>query len=176
MIFQSISQLKNRYENDVWQELLGNCDTKLVFGCNEIMSAQYVSDLLGIATVETSGIKKNAGFDGKLTMGKESISTVKRNLINPDELIKFDNKKLIAIVRGKKPFICNKLDYAEHPLSNEMEEIVIEEHKEKVKIEHIKKEKVDEPIKELPTFDKFILKGVKLNDRRTRKTDSMAEH
>lgn len=29
MIFQNIAQLKNRYDNDVWQEILGNCDTKI---------------------------------------------------------------------------------------------------------------------------------------------------
>lgn len=29
MIFQNIAQLKNRYDNDVWQEILGNCSTKI---------------------------------------------------------------------------------------------------------------------------------------------------
>ena len=29
MIFQNIAQLKNRYDNDVWQEILGNADTKI---------------------------------------------------------------------------------------------------------------------------------------------------
>ena len=32
MIFQNIAQLKNRYDNDVWQEILGNCDTKICMG------------------------------------------------------------------------------------------------------------------------------------------------
>lgn len=33
MIFQNIAQLKNRYDNDVWQEILGNADTKICMGC-----------------------------------------------------------------------------------------------------------------------------------------------
>lgn len=46
IIFQSIAQLKNRYPNDVYQEILGNCDTKLCLGCSEILSSEYVSKLL----------------------------------------------------------------------------------------------------------------------------------
>lgn len=33
MIFQNIAQLKNRYDNDVWQEILGNCSTKICMRC-----------------------------------------------------------------------------------------------------------------------------------------------
>ena len=29
IIFQNIAQLKNRYDDDIWQEILGNCDTKI---------------------------------------------------------------------------------------------------------------------------------------------------
>lgn len=46
IIFQSIAQLKNRYPNDVYQEILGNCDTKICLGCSEMMSSEYVSKLL----------------------------------------------------------------------------------------------------------------------------------
>lgn len=46
IIFQSIAQLKNRYPNDVYQEILGNCDTKICLGCSEMMSSEYVSRLL----------------------------------------------------------------------------------------------------------------------------------
>ena len=35
----------------------------------------------------------------------ENIATNKRNLMNPDELLKLDNNKEIVIVRGRKPFI-----------------------------------------------------------------------
>lgn len=67
IIFQSIAQLKNRYPNDVYQEILGNCDTKICLGCSEMMSSEYVSSLLGTSTVETSTVKKERGFDGNFT-------------------------------------------------------------------------------------------------------------
>ena len=42
-----------------------------------------------------------------------NVATNKRNLMNPDELLKMDNNKEIVMVRGKKPFICNKFDYSQ---------------------------------------------------------------
>lgn len=162
IIFQSIAQLKNRYPNDVWQELLGNCDSKLCMGCNEIMTAEYVSNLLGVATVENNSVRKENGFDGYLTYGNVNIAASKRNLINPDELIKLDNNKLIIIIRGKKPLIAFKYDYSEHELSKEMEEIIIEKYKEKLDVKEIiqseleKQEKETKKIEELPTFEQFL--------------------
>ena len=165
IIFQSIAQLKNRYHNDVWQELLGNCDSKLCMGCNEIMTAEYVSNLLGVATVENDSIRKENGFDGYLTYGNVNIAVAKRNLINPDELIKLDNNKLIIIIRGKKPLIAFKYDYSEHTLSKEMKEIIIEEYKEKLDVKKIiqieleKQENETKKIEELPTFEQFLKGG-----------------
>ena len=46
MIFQNIAQLKNRYDNDVWQEILGNCDTKICMGCGDILTAEYITEYL----------------------------------------------------------------------------------------------------------------------------------
>lgn len=46
IIFQSIAQLKNRYPNDIYQEILGNCDTKICLGCSEMLTSEYVSKLL----------------------------------------------------------------------------------------------------------------------------------
>ncbi len=114
IIFQSIAQLKNRYCNNVDQEILGNCDTKICLGCSEMLTAEYVSKLLGTSTVETNTIKKESGFDGNFTYGMNSIGTTKRNLINPDEIIQLDNNQEIVILRSQKPLICKKYDYLKH--------------------------------------------------------------
>ncbi len=63
----------------------------------------------------------------------ENIATNKRNLMNPDELLKLDNNKEIVIVRGRKPFICNKYDYAKHIEASKMEDMTIEEQRERFK-------------------------------------------
>ncbi len=83
-----------------------------------------------MATVETNAIRKEAGFDGNFTYGMENISTNKRNLMNPDELLKLDNNKQIVIVRGRKPFICNKYDYSKHSEAVKLEDMTLEEQKE----------------------------------------------
>ena len=98
-------------------------------GCGDILSAEYIVEYLGIATVETNAIKKEAGFDGNFTYGVETISTNKRNLMNPDKLLKLDNNKEVVIVRGQKPFICNKYDYSKHEDAGKLEDMTIEEQK-----------------------------------------------
>ena len=63
----------------------------------------------------------------------ENIAANKRNLMNSDELLKLDNNKEIVIVRGRKPFICNKYDYSKHIEASKMEDMTIEEQREKFK-------------------------------------------
>ena len=53
--------------------------------------------------------------------------------MNPDELLKLDNNKQIVIVRGRKPFICNKYDYSKHKEATKMVDMTFEEQKEKFK-------------------------------------------
>lgn len=137
MIFQNIAQLKNRYDNDVWQEILGNADTKICMGAGDILTAEYITEYLGVSTVETNAIRKEAGFDGKFTYGMENISTSRRNLMNPDELLKLDNNKEIVIVRGRKPFICNKYDYSKHSEASKLEDMTIEEQKKRFKADKV---------------------------------------
>jgi len=74
----------------------------------------------------------------------ENISTNKRNLMNPDELLKLDNNKEIVIVRGRKPFICNKYDYTKHKEASKLEDMTWEEQMEKFKynIDNEKNKKV----------------------------------
>lgn len=76
----------------------------------------------------------------------ENISTSKRNLMNPDELLKLDNNKEIVIVRGRKPFICNKYDYSKHSEFEKLVDMTIEEQKEKFK-DNIQNETKNEKIK-----------------------------
>lgn len=63
----------------------------------------------------------------------ENIATNKRNLMNPDELLKMDHDKAIVMVRGRKPFICKKYDYSNHPEASKLEVLTLEEQKEKFK-------------------------------------------
>lgn len=117
IVFQNIAQLKNRYPNDAWQEIIGSCDSKLFLGCTDPATAGFVSELLGTATVEAKSKTKEAGFEGIFDFGRVTTSVQKRNLLNPDEIIRFDPEKAILILRGQKPLQIKKMPYTRHPLA-----------------------------------------------------------
>jgi type IV secretion system protein VirD4 len=98
---------------------------------------------------------KMHGFDGNFTYGMENISTNKRNLMNPDELLKMDNTKEIVMVRGKKPFVCDKYVYMEHPNFNELEDLTVEEQIEKFKTNMEVEDNRIKERKEFYSFDDF---------------------
>ena len=108
-IMQNIGQLENRYPNNLWQEIIGNTDTRLNFGTTDTLTADYFCNMLGISTIENESIKKSNSLEGELEeFGQKTISTTKRNLLNSDEIMRLSSNKLFGILRGNKPFLLNK--------------------------------------------------------------------
>ncbi|URZ15466.1 type IV secretory system conjugative DNA transfer family protein [Clostridium felsineum] len=129
VIFQNIAQLQNRYPNNGWSEIIGNCDSRLFLGATDIITAEFVSKLLGTTTVKDTSLSKSAGFEGMMDFGKITSRAVKRNLMNPDEILRLPNKNEILILRGQKPLILDKMDYTKHRLSKEMKPIKVSDYK-----------------------------------------------
>lgn len=111
--------------------------------------------LFGVATVESSSIRKQAQFDGMLDYGAESTSLIARNLMNKDEVIRLDNDEEIVIIRGYKAFKCKKLRYWNYRLGENIEQKSIENYqpKNKEKLKSFEEEKKEE---KLPTFEEFL--------------------
>lgn len=119
-----------------------------------------------MATAETQSIKKDAGIEGDLEFGQKNISSLKRNLLNADEILRLPHNKLIVNIRGNKPLLLDKMIYTEHPLSKKLKDVSVSnykpnwndnkqvESKPKV-IEQIKKESIDNDEFEEITFDNF---------------------
>ena len=40
---QSLGQLQNRYPNNLWAEIVGNCDLQVMLGCTDDLTAEYFS-------------------------------------------------------------------------------------------------------------------------------------
>lgn len=129
VIFQNIAQLKNRYPNDGWSEIIGNCDSRLFLGATDSITAKFVSELLGVATVRSVSSKRKAGFDGVLDPGSLNISTQKRNLLNPDEILRLPHDNAILILKGQQPLLLKKMDYTKHKLSKDMKPIQVSDYK-----------------------------------------------
>lgn len=85
--------------------------------------------MLGVSTAETQSIRKDVGLEGDLEFGQKNISTLKRNLMNADEILRLPHNKLIVNIRGNKPLILDKVIYTEHPLAKKMKDIPVTSYK-----------------------------------------------
>lgn len=157
IVCQHLSGLKNLYPNDMSEGIIGCCDIKIIMGTNDLLSADYISRMLGVSTVESNSIRKEAAFDGELKFGMASTSLIKRNLQNSDEIIRMDNDEQIVIIRGYKPFRCKKLRYWEYRLGKDLKPVSVEEYNPTTRKE-IKPIAKEEEEKQLPTFEQFLKK------------------
>ena len=118
VFFQNIGQMKNRYPQDQWQEILGACDSTVFLGCTDLLSAQYFSDRTGVASVD---VKSNARELNTLRMTnfvpeyRETNSTVRRQLMTQDEILRMPIDEELIFIRGMKPLQAVRFDYSKHP-------------------------------------------------------------
>ena len=90
-------------------------------GVTDALTAKYFCDLIGVSTVETSSIRKSNSIEGEFNeYGQKNISTLKRNLLNVDEILRIPSTKLLAIIRGNKPLLLDKIIYKKHTLSSKL--------------------------------------------------------
>lgn len=112
MIWQSLPQLKDRYPDNAWKDILSMCDTRLLLAANDEDTQKYFSELLGKKTVEIQGVSKNIKREDILHNGEgESINYTGRPLLFPDEIGKLPSDQIIMIQKGKDPVRLRKLQY-----------------------------------------------------------------
>ncbi|KUK10383.1 MAG: TRAG family protein [Clostridia bacterium 41_269] len=112
MVAQSLPQLKERYPYEAWKEIIGCCALRLVWGAAEKETTEYVSSLLGSATVEQFSFRRKAGV---LDTAQVSVSPKERALMDPSEVGRLPFDEGIALVMGGNPLRFKKLSYREHP-------------------------------------------------------------
>lgn len=113
MIWQSLSQMKNRYTEDGMEDLMSQCDTHVYLGINDDFTAQYCSKSLGETTIRIENDSVRLGGQGMIgnISESQSHSYQSRRLLLSDECMKLDNKKMIIKQRATDPFILNKVQY-----------------------------------------------------------------
>ena len=128
-IVQNKGQLDNRYPLGLSDEIIGNCDTKLGLGTTDDLTAGFFCDLMGVATVETSSLRKENSIEGEIEeFGQKNITTLQRNLLNKDEILRIPTNQLVAILKGNKPVLLDKMIYKEHILSSKLKDSPISEY------------------------------------------------
>ena len=93
------------------------------FGTTDVLTAQYFCDLIGVSTVEAASVKKSNSIEGDIgEYGQKSVSTLKRNLLNVDEILRIPATKMLVNLRGNNPLLLDKMIYKKHELSKKLKD------------------------------------------------------
>lgn len=122
-IFQNLPQMQNRYPDNQWQEIIGNCDTQLFLGCTNEMTAEFISNRTGEVSVAVSSEAKQLNtwrVSDYTPEYRETPSIGKRKLMTPDEVLCLPLERALIILRGQKVLKVGKYDYTLHPESKKL--------------------------------------------------------
>ena len=111
---QGIGQLQNRYGNYLWSDILNNCDTQILLGCNDMITAEYFSALSGEITVEYDTYTKSERTSSRENTYTYSKQKTKRRLFTPDEILRNKPSMLKCFCNGLGVMELNKFDYSRH--------------------------------------------------------------
>ncbi len=118
---QSLGQLQNRYGNNLWAEIIGNCDIQLMLGCTDDISAKYFSDRSGDMSIQvdtTMTVRKTISVAQMIPQYRHNEGQGRRKLLTPDEVLRLPNAEMLCIIRGFNILKLDKFDYTKHPMSS----------------------------------------------------------
>ncbi len=110
IIVQNIAQIKALFK-DSWESIIGNCDSLLFLGGNEASTHEYLSKALGKETLDTNTYGQSKGRSGSYSTNWQQTG---RELLQPDEIRKLDNRYAILLLRGEAPMRDEKTDLLFH--------------------------------------------------------------
>lgn len=115
-IVQDSAGGKEKYGEQQWKSILGNCDSVLFLGSKEEDTTKFVSDLLvGDTTIEDvsySGNGKSSSIGN--SSYSEQQSNKGRKLLDPAEVGKMSNDECLVSIRGVPVFKSKKYDLTKH--------------------------------------------------------------
>lgn len=130
-IFQNLPQMQNRYPQNQWLEIIGNCDTQLFLGCTDEMTAEFISNRTGEVSVALSSKAKQLHtwrISDYTPEYRETYSIGKRKLMTPDEVLRLPLTEVLIILRGHKVLKVGKFDYTLHPESKKLKSCKASNH------------------------------------------------
>ena len=162
---QGIGQLQNRYGNYLWSEILNNCDTQILLGCNDMITAEYFSALSGEITVEYDTYTKSERTGSRENTYTYSKQKTKRRLFTPDEILRSNPSMLKCFCNGLGVMELNKFDYSRHHAYKFISKYDVNEYEPERKNKPKQEEQVIE-VKPIEKEEKGIAKIVKIDDIR----------
>lgn len=120
---QSLGQLQNRYPNNLWAEIIGNCDIQLMLGCTDDVTANYFSARSGDMSIQvqsTMMTKQSMALAQVIPQYRETQGHGRRKLLTPDEVLRLPPNEMLVVIRGQNILKLTKFDYTNHPMSTEL--------------------------------------------------------
>lgn len=134
ILFQSIPQLKERYQHDSHYGILGNCDFSVFMGTTDPVTAKFVSERTGETSilVETQ-MEEHNKFDPIhfTAQHRESQGVGKRLLMTQDEVMtmgKDEPLTEIIIMRDQPVLVCEKFDFTRDPATDNWEPFMMTDY------------------------------------------------
>jgi len=120
IVVQSLSQWQEKYPGKEWENQLGTFNQTLYMGCNDMTSAKYISEKCGKITIAVTNNQMPLMplFSPIYTSTRpysQTKSNTQRDLMLPDEILRLDYAKCIAMFQGHKPALLYKLTPEEIP-------------------------------------------------------------
>ena len=145
---QSLGQLQNRYPNNLWAEIIGNCDIQPMLGCTDDVTASYISTRSGDMSIQvesTMTTKQTVALAQVIPQYRESQGHGRRKLLTPDEVLRIPHTEMLVIIRGQNLLKLNKFDYTRHPMSRQMRPVSILDYNPIDTTTEIMNEKLPDP-------------------------------
>ena len=120
---QSLGQLQNRYPNNLWAEIVGNCDIQLMLGCTDEVTAEFFSARSGDMSIQvnsTMTVRHTVAVAQVIPQYRQTQGQGKRRLLTPDEVLRLPNEELLVVIRGHNLLKLQKVDYTELPMAKEI--------------------------------------------------------
>ena len=120
---QSLGQLQNRYPNNLWAEIVGNCDIQLMLGCTDEVTAEFFSARSGDMSIQvnsTMTVRQTMAVAQVIPQYRQTQGQGKRRLLTPDEVLRLPNEELLVVIRGHNLLKLQKVDYTELPMAKEI--------------------------------------------------------
>ena len=120
---QSLGQLQNRYPNNLWAEIVGNCDVQLLLGCTDDVTAEYFSARSGDMSIQvnsTMTVRQTMAIAQVIPQYRQTQGQGRRRLLTPDEVLRLPNHELLVVIRGHNLLKLEKVDFTELPMAKEI--------------------------------------------------------
>lgn len=120
VVVQSLSQWAEKYPGKDWENQLNTFDQTLYMGCNDLSSAEYISKKCGMVTISVTNNQMPlqplfSPIYSSTRSYSQTRSNTQRALMQPDEIVRLESGRCIALFNHYKPALLYKLTPEELP-------------------------------------------------------------